>query len=97
MFIEGVRLERGTTRGGDLVIAGTAPTAQPLGQRNSETLLSTSERFFGQPIPHGLFEQPFPLSVSQLEATGQPPAEFDEIIVQENGTRLQRHHHASPI
>src|SRR5262249_16080689 len=71
--------------------------AQPLGPRNSETLLSTSERFFGQPIPHGLLEQPFPLSVSQLEATGQPAAELDEVIVQKNGSRLQRHHHAGAI
>src|SRR5262249_48408508 len=97
MFIEGVRLERGSTRGGDLVIAGTAPTAQPLGQRNSETLLSTSERFFWQPIPHGLLEQPFPLPGSQFEATWQPAAELDEVIVQKNGSRLSRHQHAGTI
>src|SRR2546430_7490905 len=73
------------------------PLAQLFGKRDPEPLLAAADGFGRQPVPQGLFEQPFSPAMAQLEAARQPPAELDQVIVEKDGARFQRHHHAGAI
>ena len=61
------------------------PVAQPFRERDAEPLLAPLERPGRQPGRQRLAKEPLALAVAQLEAPRQAAAEFDEVVVEEDG------------